>query len=98
MTRLSCVLTLLLLIVVLDGCGLRAVEHSGAAESCMAAQQKQFDFWVGEWDATWPGQNGSKSGHGTNSIMRILDGCVVQENFSGQGLRRCTERASPSTT
>jgi hypothetical protein len=51
----------------------------------MAAQQKQFDFWVGEWEASWPGQNGSPSGHGTNSIMRILDGCVVQEYFSGQG-------------
>jgi len=52
---------------------------------CVAAQQKQLDFWVGEWELTWPGQNGAPAGHGTNSIRRILDGCVVQENFSGQG-------------
>lgn len=51
---------------------------------CAAAQQKQMDFWVGEWDATWPGQRSGEVGHGTNSITRILDGCVVEENFSGQ--------------
>lgn len=50
---------------------------------CAAAQQKQFDFWVGEWDATWPGPNGSPAGRGANSITRVLDGCVVQENFVG---------------
>jgi len=53
------------------------------ASPCTASQQRQFDFWVGEWDLTWPGQNGGISGHGTNSIRRILDGCVVQETFSG---------------
>jgi hypothetical protein len=52
---------------------------------CTAAQQKQLDFWVGDWNATWPGQNGGPAGHGTNSIMRVLDGCVVQESFVGQG-------------
>ncbi len=51
---------------------------------CAAAQQKQFDFWVGEWDLSWPPQNGGEAGHGTNSIQRILDGCIVQENFSSQ--------------
>ena len=50
---------------------------------CTASQQKQFDFWVGEWDLTWPGEKSGETGHGTNSIKRILDGCVVQENFSG---------------
>ena len=49
---------------------------------CTAAQQKQFDFWVGEWDLTWPAQNGGVPGHGTNNIKRILDQCIVQENFS----------------
>jgi hypothetical protein len=50
---------------------------------CNAAEQKQLDFWVGEWDLTWPGQKTGEIGHGTNSVRRILDGCVVQENFSG---------------
>jgi hypothetical protein len=51
---------------------------------CAAPEQKQLDFWVGEWNLTWPGQNAGEVGRGTNSIKRILDGCVVQENFSGQ--------------
>src|SRR5262249_38084867 len=49
---------------------------------CTLPEQKQFDFWVGEWDATWPGQNAGETGHGTNSIKRVLDNCIVQENFS----------------
>ncbi len=41
-----------------------------------------LDFWVGEWNAQWDG------GGGTNSIKRILNDSVIQENFSithGQG-------------
>jgi hypothetical protein len=52
---------------------------------CAAPQQKQLDFWLGDWDASWPGANGAPAGHGTNNITRVLDGCIVQENFSGQG-------------
>lgn len=51
-------------------------------DPCAAVQQKQFDFWVGEWDLTWPGDKPNEVAHGTNSIKRIMDGCVVQENFS----------------
>jgi len=51
---------------------------------CAAAEQKQLNFWVGEWELTWPGDKAGQIDHGTNSIKRILDGCVVQESFSGQ--------------
>lgn len=54
-----------------------------ATDPCAIAEVKQFDFWVGEWELTWLGQNKGDVGHGTNSIKRIMDGCVVQENFSG---------------
>jgi hypothetical protein len=50
---------------------------------CEGMEQKQFDFWIGEWDLTWPGEKPGEVGHGTNSIRRIMDGCIVQENFSG---------------
>jgi hypothetical protein len=50
---------------------------------CSEPQQKQFDFWIGEWELTWPGNNPGETGHGTNTIQRVMDGCVVQENFSG---------------
>jgi len=49
---------------------------------CADPRQKQLEFWVGEWDLTWPGQNGGATEHGANNIKRIMDGCVVEENFS----------------
>jgi hypothetical protein len=55
-----------------------------APNPCAMAEQKQFDFWLGEWDLTWPGEHPGEVGHGTNSVQRILDGCVVQESFSGR--------------
>jgi hypothetical protein len=45
---------------------------------CSSPEAAQFDFWVGKWNLTW-GDNGK----GTNSIKKIMDGCVVQENFDG---------------
>jgi hypothetical protein len=63
----------------------RQASNTTAAQPspCAAPQQKQLDFWVGEWDLTWPGNNPGEVGHGTNSIKRVMDGCVVEENFSG---------------
>jgi hypothetical protein len=52
-------------------------------QPCSDAKQKQLDFWVGEWDLTWPGQSQGEVVRGSNSIKRIMDVCVVQENFSG---------------
>ena len=47
----------------------REIKHPGEAQ--------QFDFWLGEWDLTWDG-----GGRGSNSISRILDGQVIQEQFT----------------
>ncbi|MDJ0842011.1 MAG: hypothetical protein QNK37_36245 [Acidobacteriota bacterium] len=38
----------------------------------------QFDFWIGEWDVYAQGQLA-----GANSIKPILNGCVLQETWSG---------------
>lgn len=54
-----------------------------APDPCVAPEQKQLEFWVGDWDLTWPGEKQGQTDHGTNSIHRSLNGCVVQENFSG---------------
>lgn len=51
---------------------------------CTLPEQKEFDFWVGEWDAIFPGNSAGSTGRGTNSVTRVLDGCVVQENFSSK--------------
>jgi hypothetical protein len=72
-------------VVLLLTCLAGARQNNSAArpKSCAEPEQKQFEFWVGEWDLTWPGNNPGQTDHGTNSVQRILEGCIVQENFSG---------------
>lgn len=53
------------------------------AKPCAAPEQKQFDFWVGEWELTWPSEKAGETGHGGNNIKRIMGGCVVEERFTG---------------
>ena len=70
-------------VVVLAGWGCAQTSSTAAPPApCSASEQKQLDFWVGEWDLTWPGAKPGEIDHGTNSIKRVLDGCVVEENFS----------------
>ena len=45
---------------------------------CASAEARQLDFWVGEWEVTW-----ANGGKGRNRITRILDGCVILEQFDG---------------
>jgi hypothetical protein len=69
------------LVVVFVACS--AMAQSNAPNPCADPHQKELEFWVGEWDLTWPGDTAGQVAHGTNSIKRTMDGCVVQENFSG---------------
>jgi hypothetical protein len=43
--------------------------------------ESEYDFWVGEWTATWTKKDGSKI-QGTNRIEKTLDNKVLQEHFS----------------
>lgn len=53
---------------------------------CDSPEARQFDFWLGEWDLTWPAeQTGGEpgvTGRGTNSIGRMFGDCVIEENFA----------------
>jgi hypothetical protein len=51
----------------------------------VAPEFRQFDFWIGKWDLSWPASQttGGKAGRGTNRIELALDQCVVVENFDG---------------
>jgi hypothetical protein len=51
---------------------------------CTLSEQKQFDFWVGEWDVSWPGDQPGETLRATNAVHRILDNCVVEENFQSE--------------
>jgi hypothetical protein len=62
-----------------------AVAQQPQQAPCSAPEYRQFDFWVGHWDASWPASPASemKAGHGTNNIEAALDNCVVIEHFDG---------------
>src|SRR5437867_13220416 len=72
-----------LLAILVINCAAQSQTNTAQSAPCKEPQQKQFDFWVGEWTLTWPGKTQAETAHGTNSIKRTLDGCVVEENFSG---------------
>ena len=72
------------LLLTLLAAGLPLFGQAAAPPPCEEPENKQLDFWVGEWALSWPGQNGGAGGHGSNSIKRVLDGCVVEETFSGE--------------
>ena len=48
----------------------------------MSDPKTQFDFWLGEWDCAW-----GEDGRGTNHVHYIMDGKIVQENFSAPDLK-----------
>lgn len=45
---------------------------------CCTEQHQAFDFWIGEWMVTNP--DGSKAGE--NSIQKIQDNCILNENWT----------------
>ena len=46
-----------------------------------SAEHRQFDFWIGEWNV----QNAAGQPAGSSSVQRILEGCVIFENWTGGG-------------
>lgn len=53
---------------------------------CAAPEFRQFDFWVGAWELSWPASETSegKPGRGTNRIEIAYDQCVIVEHFDGR--------------
>jgi hypothetical protein len=60
-----------------------ALGHLSVAQSKPLQDSTLFDFWVGHWTLTWVNADG-KTAKGTNHIVKILDGKVIQENFSDE--------------
>ncbi len=48
---------------------------------CTATEYRQFDFWVGNWDAF--DVDGPAAAVARIRVERILDGCVVLESYDG---------------
>jgi hypothetical protein len=50
---------------------------------CSAPEYRQFDFWLGDWDAF--DQDNLSSAVARIKVERILDGCVLREDYQGAG-------------
>jgi hypothetical protein len=64
----------------LHSAGSTSIEESPPHSSCSAGEYRQFDFWLGDWDAF--------DISGTTPVARVrvdslLEGCVVRENYEG---------------
>lgn len=55
----------------------QAASAQNLVTPCNAPECSQFDFWIGEWNLTW-----NDTSKGTNSIKKILNDCVINENFN----------------
>ncbi len=79
---LSLIVTCLLLpgaIRAEDADSAKPPEKASAEAEELQEMQKQFDFWLGEWNLTW-----KDGGKGTNTITKILEDQVIKESFNGK--------------
>lgn len=56
--------------------------QTGYPKPCSSPEAKQFNFWLGKWHAEWRNKEDSIL-TGSNHIVSILGGCVIEENFDG---------------
>jgi len=79
--KLASIIVLSLWLTVLSsGSGTRSAAQSPAPKACDGAAYRQFDFWVGDWDA-FEVATQLKDAH--VKVERILDGCVLHEIYEG---------------
>lgn len=50
------------------------------ASPCAAPEHREFDFWVGDWNVV--AVDDPDAHFGTNRVLSLLDGCLVQENWT----------------
>lgn len=51
------------------------------ADACSAPEQRQFDFWLGDWEVT----DTAGKVVGNNTITRVAGGCGLAESWRGAG-------------
>lgn len=63
-----------------------------AQSPCNGASYRQFDFWIGEWEAF--GTNGKKAGD--SKISLILDSCIIFEEWTSATINKGIRYAGKS--
>jgi ketosteroid isomerase-like protein len=62
-----------------------STQQSAKPTFCSGPEYRQFDFWLGDWDAF---EAGKTTVVARTRVDRILDGCVLRENYeSANGLK-----------
>jgi len=67
--------------VILMALVMLSLAQAPGQNTCTAAEYRQFDFWIGDWDVTAP--NGAMAGH--SHVERIANGCGIEEQWTGAG-------------
>lgn len=63
-----------------------------AQKPCSGPEYRRLDFWLGEWEAFGP--KGAKAGD--SKISRILDSCVILEEWTSASLQQGLRYAGKS--
>jgi hypothetical protein len=69
-----------------------SIQNLTAQKPCSRPAFRQFDFWIGDWEAF--GKNGSKAGD--SKITLILDSCVILEEWTSASLQQGLRYAGKS--
>jgi hypothetical protein len=64
------------------GGGLDLSQTRPLSTGCDGAEYRQFDFWVGDWDAVEAGEVAPRA---HVLVTRILDGCAIREEYQDNG-------------
>jgi len=67
----------LLILIILTSLS-HALAQSDNQCACCSENHTAFDFWIGDWTV----YNTDGNFIGTNNIMKMQDGCVLQENWN----------------
>lgn len=68
------------------------VLFTNAQHPCSSPVYRQFDFWLGEWEAF--ATNGKKAGD--SKISLILDSCIILEEWTGTSVNNGVHYAGKS--
>lgn len=52
---------------------------------CNTSDYRDFDFWLGDWKVTSTNADGEQILAGHNTISKIEGGCILHEQWRGQG-------------
>jgi hypothetical protein len=61
-------------------CTIALAAVGSGCSACTAAEHRQFDFWLGDWDVFLP--DGSRAGG--NRIEAVANGCALLETWQGR--------------